>query len=236
MLKIAICDDNAALCEQLEAMLLEMQKELNEQLTIATFYDAERLWRAIQEKDYYDLIFLDIELPGENGLTLARKIHEKWVVPFMQIVYVTANSQYMPEAFDAQPVGFLTKPLEYKQVRQAVDTVKKRMPIQHDAIFEYTHNREMHRLPCRQILYLQVRGKYITIATLTGDDLTYRGNLSQAMRQLEPCGFIRINQSQAINSQYVATYNREKVRLRDDTELTISQRCQKDALRQLRGE
>ncbi len=86
------------------------------------------------------------------------------------------------------------------------------------------------------MIYVQVQGKYLIIVTLHGENITFRGNLTQTMQQLEPNGFIRINQSEAVNERYVLGYNCEQVRLRGGTQLTISQRRQKAVLRQLKGE
>ncbi len=235
MLKIAICDDNVPLCEQLAAMLENIGQELGERLEADGYFAAEQLEEAYHEGKTYDLVFLDIEMPGQTGLVLARKIREEENDYLVQIAYITANSQYMPEAFDTQPVDFLTKPLAYAQVLRAVITTQKIKP-QREAVFEFRSEREIQRVPCQEMIYVQVQGKYLIIVTLHGENITFRGNLTQTMQQLEPNGFIRINQSEAVNERYVLGYNCEQVRLRGGTQLTISQRRQKAVLRQLKGE
>ncbi len=235
MLRIAICDDNVPLCGQLETMLMDIGQIWGERLVIENYFTTEQLEEAYHEGKTYDLIFLDIEMPGQSGLELARKIREEEEDYLVQIAYITANSQHMPEAFDTQPVDFLVKPLSYAQVLRAVQVTQRIKP-EREAYFEYMSDREMQRVLCREILFLQVQGKFITIMRLNGEPITFRGNLTQAMQQLEPNGFIRINQSEAVNERYVLSYNREQVRLRGDIRLAISQRRQKDALRQLRGE
>ena len=235
MLKIAICDDNAPLCGQLETMLEEVQQALGERLEVDNYFAAEQLEAAYRDDQVYDLIFLDIEMPGQSGLELARKIREEWNDYVVQIAYITANSQYMPEMFDTQPVDFLPKPLVYDRVLRAVSVTQK-IKSEREAYFAYVSDRETKRVLCSQMLCLQVQGKFITITLLNGETITFRGNLSQAMEQLEPYGFIRINQSEAVNERYVLGFSREQVRLRGDKCLIISQRRQKDALRQLRGE
>lgn len=235
MLRIAICDDNIPICGQLETMLDDIQQSLGERLEVESFFRAEELEDAYQEGKVYDLVFLDIEMPGQSGLELARKIREVWCDYVVQIAYITANRQYMSEMFDTQPVDFLPKPLAYEQVLRAVQVTQRIKP-EREAYFEYTSDREIQRILCREMVCLQVQGKFITITLLDGTAVTYRGNLSQAMAQLEPHGFIRINQSEAVNERYVLGYSREHVRLRGDKRLAISQRRQKDVLRQLRGE
>ena len=235
MLRIAICDDNMLICGQLETMLDDIQQSLGERLAVESFFRAEELEDAYQEGKAYDLVFLDIEMPGQSGLDLARKIREVWRDYVVQIAYITAKRQYMPEVFDTQPVDFLSKPLVYEQVLRVVQVTQRIMP-EREAYFEYMSDREIQRILCREMVCLQVQGKFITITLLDGESVTYRGNLSQAMVQLKPHGFIRINQSEAVNERYVLGYSREQVRLQGDKRLSISQRRQKDVLRQLRGE
>ena len=198
MLKIAICDDNVSVCGQLETMLMEMGQGLSERLVIDSYFAAEQLEEAYHDGKVYDLIFLDIEMPGETGLELARKIREEEGDYLVQIAYITAKCQYMPEVFDTQPVDFLPKPLVYEQVLRAVQVTQRIKP-EREVYFEYMSDREIQRILCREMICLQVQGKFITITLTDGAAVTYRGNLSQAMVQLKPHGFIHINQSEAVN-------------------------------------
>lgn len=232
MLKIAICDDNVPLCEQLAAMLENIGQELEEHTAVETFYTAERLWKAMQENAAYELIFLDIELPGENGLTVARRIREERDNYDVQIAYISAKTQYMPEAFAVHPIHFLVKPLKREAVRQVVqETLKMRPAVV--SYFEYTQQRMHKRIIERQILYLTVMGKKLTLLLTDGESVSCRMSMQDALVQLTD--FVRISQSVAINPRHLLRYNNSHVYLRGEVLFAISPRYQKAALQKLRG-
>lgn len=232
MLKIAICDDNVPLCEQLAAMLENIGQELEEHIAVETFYTAERLWKAMQENAAYELIFLDIELPGENGLTVARRIREERDNYDVQIAYISAKTQYMPEAFAVHPIHFLVKPLKREAVRQVVQETLKMRP-REMKYFAYTQERLNKRMARQQILYLTVMGKELTLLLTDGDAITCRMSMKDAMKQLTT--FAQISQSVAINPRYVQRYSTSYVYLKGDVVLAISPRYKEAALLKLKG-
>ena len=234
MLKIAICDDNVEVCRELKEMLLEFSQKLGEQLTIEEYYTAEQLWKVLQKEAGFDLVFLDIELPGDNGMRLAHRIRFERDDHFTQIVYISAKQQYKSAAFDVHPIHFLVKPLQKSEVWQTVQTVLKMKPST-VSLFQYTQDRLNKRIPVKQILYLTVMGKKLSLILTDGETIVCRMSMKEALSQLAGVGFIRISQSAAVNQYYVLRYNNSSVYLLGDVTLPISPRYKKSALQELRG-
>ena len=235
MLRIAICDDNVSVCRQLKEFLTKMQSTVNEPLVIAKYYSAEQLWKALQEGVVPDLIFLDIEMPGDNGLTLASRIREERDDHDIQIAYISAKDQYMRQAFSVHPIHFLVKPLKEAEVQQVVEETLRLRP-EKVKFFQYTQDRQTKRIPQQQILYLIVRGKTLSLLLTSGEAVTCRASMKEAMQQLSSAGFIQINQSEAINPRYLLRYSTSQVYLKGDVVLAISPRYKKAVLQKLRGD
>src|SRR4028119_1559573 len=70
-----------------------------------------------------DLVILDIQMPGRNGLRAAADIA---VEPRPEIVFVTAHEHYAPDAFDVDAAYYLLKPVRFDRLRQAVDRARRR--------------------------------------------------------------------------------------------------------------
>ena len=227
MLTVAICDDNQAICHQLERMIEVIQPKINDTVDIDVYGSAEALWSILaDQQQIYDLIFLDIELPGSTGIELAHKIRFEHNDQMVQIAFISAKTQYALELFSVGPVDFLIKPIQRAQVQQVlIRTINLK---QDNAVyFQYTDERMFKRVPHKMIESVSVMGKLVSLLINNGQILTYRGTFSEAMTQLEPYGFIQINKSEAINCRYIHGLNREQIQTTSGANHKISRRYQK---------
>ena len=112
MLKIAICDDDVKMTGMLDTILEKIAKRNFVKIDTEVFLDGGKLEKAVEEKMYFDIIFLDIEMGDEDGITAARKIRE--TDRNVLIIYVTSHESYMQESFSVRPFRFVVKPIEEK--------------------------------------------------------------------------------------------------------------------------
>ena len=133
--RILIADDERLLREQLAARLAEVWPELE------IVGEAKNGTEAVElvETHHPDLVFLDIRMPGMNGIEAARAIAQlpvdddgarpesgrPW--PGAEIVFITAYDQYAIEAFEQGVVDYVLKPAERERLQVTVDRVKKRL-------------------------------------------------------------------------------------------------------------
>ena len=109
MINVAICDDDVATTGNLETMLQEIAKRNFVQTEMEVFWDGKKLIKAIENGTYFDIVFLDIEMGQEDGITVARRIRE--TDKSVLIVYVTSHESYIQESFEVRPFRFLVKPV-----------------------------------------------------------------------------------------------------------------------------
>lgn len=88
---------------------------------IVTFNDPKEALKAAQDK-MFDVVFLDIQMPGLNGIETAKKF--KKMNPKANMIFVTGYSEYTMEAFDVDASGYLLKPATAEQVRHALDNLR----------------------------------------------------------------------------------------------------------------
>lgn len=124
MVNIAICDDDVKFAGRLEEMLIDYAKKCQIKIKIEVFLDGLELLESIKnQKELYDIIFLDIEMKDLNGIEVAKKIRsfdERCL-----IIYVTSYQSYAIEAYEVQPFRFIVKPINesilYKYWEAALD-------------------------------------------------------------------------------------------------------------------
>ncbi len=76
-----------------------------------------------------DLVLLDVEMPGRNGLRTAHELAE----PRPELIFVTAHEHYAPDAFEVDAADYLLKPVRFDRLRQAVERARRRRALRDDA-------------------------------------------------------------------------------------------------------
>jgi len=113
MIKIAAVDDERHVLERFERMVSG-----NDDLELCGLFESgEELLSYISE-NHLDAVFLDIEMPGESGLSLTAKIQD--IDDHIDIVFVTAFNQYAVEAFELHAMDYLVKPLTEGRLEKTV--------------------------------------------------------------------------------------------------------------------
>ena len=116
MLNIAVCDDDIQTTGRMEMMIEKIAKRNFIESDIDVFWNGETLVDAVINGDNFDIIYLDIEMDREDGISAAKKIRkfDKNVL----IIYVTSHESHMKESFTVRPFQFLVKPVNEEQMEQ----------------------------------------------------------------------------------------------------------------------
>jgi DNA-binding LytR/AlgR family response regulator len=162
----------------------------------------------------YDAIFLDVRMPGLDGLELARVLRRFARPP--QLVFVSAYDASAVEAFELHALDYLRKPVARRRLQDAVERVVAAVEVvtpgqsgaeadpagEHEMIAVATlHGASTRLLARRTIQYVQSYGDFVRIVTADGRYLL-RSTLSEIEQRWEPYGFVRVHR------QYVANLRR----------------------------
>ena len=223
MFRIAICDDNGAVCSAIENIIDDFFKTETMHYEIDSFQSGEELLKELDDHEKYDLIYLDIELARLNGVEVGRYIREKLLDDYTQIAFISAKSSYALELFQIRPIHFLVKPFTPRQV---IGILEKAMELQgHQVkIFSYKTGKAENRIPYKDIMYFSSETKKIIVHTRDGSDSFY-GKLSEL--NLPDTEFVQIHKSFIINKQYVTRFKFDSVLLSNNEELPISRAYRK---------
>jgi two-component system, LytTR family, response regulator AlgR len=145
-----------------------------------------------------DLVLLDIGLPGENGLQLARRFTGAAGAP--AVVFVTAHAEHALAAFDLEAVDYLTKPVRLERLQAALQRVAQRRharaTLPEGPVLVVSDRGRVLRVPLAEVLYLKAGLKYVTLRTA---EHTYV--LDDALSDLEQRlgdGFLRIHRNAVV--------------------------------------
>jgi DNA-binding LytR/AlgR family response regulator len=218
-MKIAICDDDAA-----DSLLLqEYISRFDTGLTCAVFNSAPVLLDALRE-DFYDLIFLDIEMGALSGFDAAKLIMEDRDKPL--IVFVTKSSKYTIQGYEVA-FRYLVKPLHYADFSRVMKAALEQIVPQKVAVD--IGGRE-HLFSVREIYYFEIFGHRVRIRTV---DRVYecRNSLKNIEDMLAGCAFVRPHNSYLVNIEHIVTASQTELVMKDGMKISISRKKKDESLR-----
>ena len=220
MLKIAICDDDLGFTGSLETMVLEESRSIGIRVDTNVFSDGKTLLKSIQSGERYGLIFIDIEMEQVDG-----------------IIYISGYDKYLKELFEVEPFRFLSKPLDKEKFRRYFKEACQRIG-ETEIFFQFTYNREIRKVPLKDIVYFESRNRVVHIFLRNGSTAYFYGKLSVVEKELADSRryFLRIHQSFLVNYDYIAKMNFFNITISmngKEIELKISEDRQKEVRRQL---
>jgi two-component system response regulator LytT len=233
LIRALLVDDEAPARSELR-YLLAAHPEVEVVGEAASAPEALKLAAAVP----YDVVFLDVEMPGFSGLDAARLVHDRPNRP--ELVFVTAHEQYAVEAFAVEALDYLLKPVDPARLAQVVKRLSHREAPPPVEKLPVVSGGQTVLLDWDEVHFARADGDYSRIHTY---DRSYL--CTQSLRQLEAAlpdrRFARIHRSYLVNLGKVAAVKRagpERLRLalddRERTELDVARRQTKLVRERLR--
>ncbi len=153
--------------------------------------------QASLDKNRTDLLFLDINLPGMNGISFLRSLFHPPMV-----VFTSAYPQYAIDGFDLEIIDFLLKPFSFDRFCRAVNKAKEKIhsgnkPFAYDKIMVKS-DKQIHRIAIDDILFVEACGDYVTLR-LADKKLIVHGTLKSWEEKLKAFSFMRVHRSVIVN-------------------------------------
>jgi two-component system, LytTR family, response regulator AlgR len=166
-LKVLLVDDEALARARLRTLLADCRAPGAH--VVAEAANAAEAMAAIQ-RSAFDVLLLDVRMPGMSGVELAQTIAALPQPP--AVVFVTAHAEHAVQAFDVQAIDYLTKPVRLERLQQALQKVERlaliNIGLQPDLLGEVLIIQDRgrtERVPLAEVLYLKAELKYITVRT-----------------------------------------------------------------------
>ncbi|MBQ8798001.1 MAG: response regulator transcription factor [Lachnospiraceae bacterium] len=212
--RVAVCDDETVFRKQ----LMKILREYDGNLCIREYENGEQL---LQSGEAFELVFLDIEMPGSDGMVTATKLRERNAK--IQIVFLTSHVEYVFEAFKVRAFRFLKKPVTSEEVSEALAQffVEQR---EEEKIVLFQKGKTVE-IPITQVVYLEAFGDGTYIYDKNGQVYSSTLQLREWEEKLGGKGFFRIHKSYMVSLLYVKRRENEQIELKElDVTLKISRR------------
>ena len=191
-MRILAVDDERPALDDL-ARVLRAQPSVADVETAAS---GEEALHALAGGEHYDAVFLDVRMPGLDGVELARVLRRFAAPP--ALIFVSAYESAAVEAFELRALDYLLKPVSRSRVAEALARVEQRPPDAMDQIAVDVQGGGTRLVRRDEILYLQSHGDYVRVITGEGRFLV-RGRLNEIERRWGPHGFHRVHRRFLVN-------------------------------------
>jgi DNA-binding LytR/AlgR family response regulator len=164
-----------------------------------------------------DLVFLDIQMPGMNGLDFAKAIS-----PETLVIFTTAYSEYALNSYEIDAIDYLVKPLHGDRFTKAVNKAllyrgmladSRRIPasasVENDAVYVKA-DRKFFRVYFRDILFVEGLKDYVILHVPERKIITAM-NIKTIYEQLPPQLFVRVSKSYIVNTQHIHTFDNNTI-------------------------
>lgn len=197
-LKVLVVDDEALARARLRTLLGDCRAPAA--AVVAEAANAVQAMTALQ-REKFDVVLLDIRMPGADGMTLARSLAGLPQPP--AVVFVTAHSEHAVHAFELEAMDYLTKPVRLERLQQALQKVERlaqslqgpQADIPQETLIIQDRGRT-ERVPLADVLYLKAELKYITVRTASRSYIL-DGSLSE-LEERHKAQFMRIHRNALI--------------------------------------
>lgn len=218
---IGICDDDKIIAAEIERILLAFSKEHGNAIQVDVYSDGSTLLDAMNRNEYYDLIFLDIEMKHKSGMETGAEIRNVMHNEFTHLVFISAFTSYAMELFKIRPLDFLVKPFQEQDV---IETLKKSMELSayEGHTFLWKKGWETRKTLLRDILYFCSRNRQVEMHTKDGVEVFY-GSLEKVYQRLANWRFFYCHQGYLVNYNQVTEFKYDQLTLKNGEIIGIAQ-------------
>ena len=209
MIKIAVCDDDAAFADVLTYELNRIFDELNVETEIKSFCDSEVFFSSFRtEEPKLDIVFLDIDMPGITGFGIAEEIKKE--SPGTLIVFISARHEFVFDSFDYRPFSFIRKGIGGILLPDLAKVCERLVADfrQDKAITIRDAYSGDIPITLEKILYVKSSEHYLIWKALgVNRDLKERGTIGDTELKLKKYGFIRPHSRYLVNVDHIVFFN-----------------------------
>ena len=222
MIHIAICDDSKQERQILAALFKRYQELHATPLQIHIFQNGFSLLDAIDQGKRFDITILDILMPGENGIEIARNIRASGTDT--EIIFLTSSPEYAVDSYEVKAQNYLLKPITEEKFFASIDSILAELDEKDTASFIiYTTEKQYSRIRVSSLVYGEVTHRTITLhladQTMISAVMTFTE--FQYILKAYP-DFIYPHRSYAVNMNYIQYVTKSDIILTDGQKIPLS--------------
>lgn len=210
-MKIAVCEDQEEEAAWLCSTIQKWAADNKQPAEVFSFGDASSFLFSLED-NVYDALFLDIKMPGEDGVALAKRLRRMKDDVF--IVFVTGEKEYIMEGYEVGAVNYLVKPVDKKKIYLCLDRIYEKADLQEPFIIIDTGEKTVKLLQ-KEIYKIEVFAHKLSYTTAKGEFEVY-SSLKEAQKELQDNYFTTCHRGVLVNIMHIISIGRNSLLIADD--------------------
>ena len=220
MIKIAFCDDDMEVLHQMNELIDRYRVERNEDITYAAFQSPFELLTEIEKGIRPDILFLDVVMPGQNGMDVAKEIRQ--YDTNMKIIFLTSSPEFAVESYSVGAYFYQLKPIWEESFFRLMDAVLAECEKKKKNSLILRSKDGITRIDLQQLEYCEVLGRKLLFHLENGAVLESAGSLDDLAGQLmQYSNFFRPHRSFLVNMEYIQNISSRSIKMVNDAEIPI---------------
>lgn len=220
MIKVAFCDDDLSVLNQLNTLIDKYRVERNQDIVYADFNSPLELMAQIEKGLRLDVLFLDVVMPGENGIEVAREIRQ--YDTNMKIIFLTSSAEFAVESYAVGAYFYQLKPIWEESFFRLMDQVISECEKAQQYSLILRCKSGITRIDLNKLEYCEVIGRTLLFHMENGMVLERNGSLDELLGYLKQyTNFIRPHRSFVINMEYIQNISYKAVVMECLSEIPI---------------
>ena len=220
MVRIAICDDDTHILNGIEGFIERYCMERNREIVHKSFSGSFELLTEIERGVQFDILFLDILMPGQNGIETAAEI--RGYDSNIKIIFLTSSAEFAVQSYMVEAFFYQLKPLRWEGFSQVMDSALEKYAHEQDGGLILRCKGLLTRIELGQLEFCEVIHRTLLFHLASGKVLESTGSLDELGRKLSPYDcFLRIHRSYIVNLDYVQNISCRAVTMACLTEIPI---------------
>lgn len=221
MIKVAFCDDDSSVLRDLCTFFDRYQAKCDHQMEYVAFSSPLELMAEIEKGSRYDILFLDVLMPGETGINAATEIrnYDKNV----KIIFLTSSQEYAVQSYTVGAYYYQLKPIREENFVWLMDSAIAQCEKEQEDSLILRCKTGITRIRLRQLEYCEVNHRLLFIHLIGGKVLESTGSMDELSRQLEPYGyFMSPHRSYLINLDHIQNLSYHRITMSSLAEIPLA--------------
>lgn len=218
-IRIAAVDDEPIFTAMVKETIETHMKNARENYEMLTFSGGNGLLSSDREKPF-DLVLLDIDMPGITGIEIARELRTKQ--KDTAIIFITNKDELVYETIRYTPFRFIRKSRFAEEIGEALENYLRKRRDQR-AVYFFSVDEGKRPVNVVSLIYAEVQSHKLTVHC-EEESFEANGNLSDVEKAVAGYGFVRIHKSYLVNLRYITLIRKNEIILDDGTSLPLSRR------------
>ncbi len=212
---IAIVDDSEADRRYIASLTSRWAEAAGCGVHITEFSSAESFLAHLGDVCGCDILLLDIEMGGMDGVELAKRLRRQ--SDTVEIVFITGYSDYIAEGYEVAALHYLLKPVNGEKLCSVLDRAAEKIR-KNERVLTFETGGETVRVPIYKIRYAEVFGNYVTVHA--DAPVTVKMTLGELLRELDD-RFYRVSRSAVVNITEISRVTKSEIRLYDGSAIPL---------------